>query len=98
MQFHPSGLSKSKKLGVGTECVSSKMRKSLESVEHRTDTEHVPCQEIDTNCCLAVSSYKQGDCEDLGSLLCSVCNKISDHYDDDNEVYKVFTIEAVRQL
>ena len=62
IQFHPYGLSKSKKLGVGTVCVSSRMRKSLESAEHSPSTEHVPCQETDTNCGLTVSSYKHGDC------------------------------------
>ena len=34
-------------------------------------------------------------CEDLGSRLCFICNKVADDYDDDdNEVYKVFTIES----
>jgi hypothetical protein len=72
MQFHPYGLSKSKKLGVGIVCVSNRMRKSLESAEHRTSTEHVPCQEIDTNCCLAVSSYKYGDCAKIWGHICAL--------------------------
>jgi len=50
MQFHPYDLSKSKKLGVGTVCVSSRMRKSLESAEHSPSTERASCKEIDTNC------------------------------------------------
>jgi hypothetical protein len=72
MLFHPYDLSKSKKLDVGTVCVSSRMRKSLESTEHSPRTEHVSCKEIDTNCCLAVCSYKHGDCAKIWGHVCAL--------------------------
>jgi len=72
MQFHPYDLSKSKKLGVRTVCVSSRMRKSLESAEHSPSTEHVSCKEIDTNCCLAFSSYKHSDCAKIWGHVCAL--------------------------
>jgi hypothetical protein len=72
MQVYPYDLNKSKEVAVGTVCVSSRMRKILESAENIPSTEHVPCQEIDKNCCLAVSSNKHGDRAKIWGHVCAL--------------------------